>query len=212
MALDSVLSGSLQRTRWLITGGIFNINDKELYKEMLLKASGTYTKDDLMCLVNEIDRNTFDLLVKQSNINIFESSDTAYEFILETEDVSGANKYIKKAIENNIKFTPEQILGMSYLLDEDTFASLAIHSSIPFTKDELEELQYQIDDASFEKVCDRAGIRLVEEEIEEFNEPLDADEILESFYEPEDKPSLLSTIIAGIAFAELLNNLMNKKK
>ena len=43
-------------------------------KEMLLKASGTYTKDDLMCLVNEIDKNTFDLLVEQSNINIFESS------------------------------------------------------------------------------------------------------------------------------------------
>ena len=98
-------------------------------------------------------------------------------------DEKFAARFINKALDVGVRFTPEQVLELNLYVDKATLGRLAETAQPNFTKEQLEEIYMLIDDAVFQRLSKRLGIDIFEDE-DTSEEPIeDYDDY------PEEKPA-----------------------
>lgn len=114
------------------------------------------------------------------------SADEVFEVAQEFafHDDKFATRFIIKAIDAGVRFTPEQVLELNLIVDKETLGRLAETSQPPFSREQLEEIYMLIDDAVFERLSKKLGIDIFADD-EAPEEELDED--FEDY--PEEKPA-----------------------
>ncbi len=120
--------------------------------------------------------------------------EVANEFAFNDEKF--ACRFIEKALEAGVRFTPEQILEMIYFVEKPLLGKISERASTNFTREQLEEIYLSIDDASFERISKKAGIDI-------FDDVIPANDFISP---PQKKPGFFSTLFAVIAGVSLANN------
>lgn len=77
---------------------------------------------------------------------------------LDFYDNAFAVKFLKKAFDVGVRFTPEQVLEMVSTVDQPFLNKLAEQADGTFSEEQLEEIDLLIDDVSFQKISHRAKI------------------------------------------------------
>ena len=110
-----------------------------------------------------------------------------------------AVKFLEKAFDAGVRFTPEQVLEMVGTVDRSFLSRLAEQSDGVFSLDELEDIDGLIDDNSFRKISRQAGIRAVDGEDESWLEQ-------EIYSAPPKKPGLFATLMALVTGVSLASH------
>lgn len=71
---------------------------------------------------------------------------------LDFYDTTFAVKFLKKAFDAGVRFTPEQVLEMALTVDQPFLNKLAEQADGTFSEEQLEEIDLLIDDVSFQKI------------------------------------------------------------
>lgn len=131
-----------------------------------------------------------------------EVSKILHEFIW--SDEAFAAKFLSKALDAGVHFTPEQVLDFASFFDKPLITRMAQHTSIPFTQDELEEIYSLIDDAVFEQISKKQNVDIFATDSP--NEP-DAEPDLEDddIEPPAPKLGFWGALAAIFAGSSLLN-------
>lgn len=108
---------------------------------------------------------------------------------LDFYDSAFAVKFLEKAFDAGVRFTPEQVLEMEGTVDCSFLSRLAEQSDGAFSLEELEDIDGLIDEDSFQKISRQAGIRAVDGEDKFWPEQ-------EVYSAPPKKPGLLATLMA----------------
>lgn len=98
-----------------------------------------------------------------------------------------ANRLARKAIEDKVQFTAENIADFKLNIDDDLLDQLAIQSADKFSKDDLEELYCLISDDALRKIYQAKGVKPFfdfEDSAEEQLDDFDMDEVLERAKQP----------------------------
>ena len=77
---------------------------------------------------------------------------------LEFYDAAFAVKFLKKAFDAGVRFTPEQVLEMVATVDKPFLNKLAEQTDGTFSREQLEEIDLLIDDASFQRISHQAKV------------------------------------------------------
>lgn len=85
-----------------------------------------------------------------------EVTEIIHEFLWADEAFAG--KFVVKAMDAGVRFTPEQVLEFIGFFDKSVTNRMAETTSVPFTREDLEEIDGLIDDAVFKKISRRAKI------------------------------------------------------
>lgn len=137
-------------------------------------------------------------------------SDEVFEVVSEFAfyDQKFATRFVGKALDNGVRFTPEQILEMTILIDKPVLSRMAETASSAFSREQLEEIYMLIDDVSFDRISKKQKIDIfAEEEPEEIFEPEDDIEYAVSHQR---KPGFFTTLFAVITGVSMAGN--SKKK
>lgn len=86
---------------------------------------------------------------------------------LALDDESYAAKFLNKATDTGVRFTPEDVMDFLLFDDTQTLSRMAELSSEPFTRENLEDLEGIIPDDAFQRICNRAGIDIDADEEED---------------------------------------------
>lgn len=134
-----------------------------------------------------------------SRLSSFGPAEEVWEIAQEFafSDEKFASKFIQKALDAGVRFTPEQVLEMTLNIEKPIHSRAAELSSIPFQREELEEIYMLIDDESFERISARAKIDIFADEDAEDLEAFDNEEAI---LPPTRGPGLLATLLAAFAF------------
>lgn len=118
---------------------------------------------------------------------------------LDFYDSAFAVKFLEKAFDAGVRFTPEQVLEMEGTVERSFLSRLAEQSDGGFSLDELEDIDGPIDDNSFRKISSRAGIGALDGEDESWPEQ-------EIYSAPPKKPGLLATLMALVTGVSLASH------
>ena len=130
-----------------------------------------------------------------SAVQVFEVIE---EFALEDDDF--ASRFATKALNAGVRFTPDQVLELTILVDKDVLSRMAETATVKFTREQLEEIYTLINDSSYEVIAHKANIDIFEDDFEvEEPEPEEYEE--EYVYEQPTRkgPSLWTTLFAILA-------------
>ena len=94
------------------------------------------------------------------------SADEVFEVALELacEDDSFATRFVEKALNAGVRFEPDHILELIYLIDEPILVRMAETASSPFSKEQLEELYAGVDEESFDRISRKHNIDIFVED------------------------------------------------
>jgi len=128
----------------------------------------------------------------------FGPADEVFEVLNEfaLEDDSFATRFTAKALDAGVRFTPDQVLEMTILVEQAVLSRMAESASGKFSKAQLEELYGLIDDSSYNIIARKANVDIFEDDFEE--DPEDTYELEE--YESEEpvrkRPGFWTTLFA----------------
>lgn len=108
-------------------------------------------------------------------------------------------KFLEKAFDAGVRFTPEQVLEMEGTVERSFLSRLAEQSDGVFSLDELEDIDGLIDDNSFRKISRQAGIRALDREDESWPEQ-------KVYSTPPKKPGLLAALMALVTGVSLASH------
>ena len=74
------------------------------------------------------------------------------------QDGAFAARFLEKALDAGVRFTPDQVLEMVGTVEEPVLGRIAEQTDVPFDREQLEEIYLMIGDASFRRISRRAGI------------------------------------------------------
>lgn len=99
----------------------------------------------------------------------FGFSDEVLEIINEfaLNDEAFAARFTEKAINAGVKFSPDQVLELTLLVDKRVLSRAAETASTRFNREQLEEIHMFIDDASFERISQKAQIDIFSDDEED---------------------------------------------
>lgn len=103
------------------------------------------------------------------------SADEVYEIAFEFENPKYSSKLVNRALDEGIRFNPEDILDFSNILDKATLSRAVETSASPFDRYELEEISKYVDRDVFERAAKRSGTDIFAEDDEEDDEEDDYD-------------------------------------
>lgn len=97
--------------------------------------------------------------------------EVASEFAFDDEKF--ASRFIEKAIDHGVRFTPDRVMEMLLCIDKPALTKMAEHTSAPFSREQLEEIYMLIDDDAFERISKMQDTDIFSDETEEddFLEP-----------------------------------------
>ena len=97
--------------------------------------------------------------------------EVASEFAFDDEKF--ASRFIEKAIDHGVRFTPDRVMEMLLCIDKPALTKMAEHSSAPFSREQVEEMYMLIDDDAFERISQKqkTDIFLDEPEDDDFPQP-----------------------------------------
>lgn len=111
-----------------------------------------------------------------------EVAEVLMEFAFDRKDI--ANRMARKAINEKLKFSAENLMNFKLCIDDDLLDQLAIQSADSFTKDDIEELWGLIDDDALAQIQKVKGLpSTFEMDDSENEEPFD-EELLERAKQP----------------------------
>lgn len=95
-----------------------------------------------------------------ARLNDFGPADEVFEIVSEfaLTDKEFAAKFVEKALDAGVRFTPENVLDMAFLIDKPVLSKMAEQTSASFDRNQLEDIYMLIDDTSFAKISKRAKI------------------------------------------------------
>lgn len=140
------------------------------------------------------------------------SADEVYEIAFEFGNSKYSSKLVNRALDEGIRFNPEDILDFSNILDKATLSRAVETSASPFDRYELEEISKYVDRDVFERVAKRSGTDIFAEDDDEddYDTYDEFDDIDDESYEEnlsENTPSFgLFNFIGGI-FGALFSEL-----
>lgn len=80
-------------------------------------------------------------------------------------------RFINRALDAGVRFTPEQTLELSLIVDKVTLGRMAETAQPDFTREQLEEIYMLIEDKVFTRISKKLGMNIFEDaEIEELDE------------------------------------------
>ena len=104
----------------------------------------------------------------------------AIEFAFDDEKF--ASRFVSKALDAGVRFTPEQVLEMTLNIEMPVLSRMAENTTINFTEEELEEIYMLIDDESFNRICAKQGVDIFADDTEYdsyIEEDYDTEELFE---------------------------------
>lgn len=118
-----------------------------------------------------------------------------------------ATQFAEKAITAGVRFTPEDVLEMTLLIDKPVLSKMAELTSAKFTRNQLEEIYMLINDASFKKISDKAGIDIFSDNS---SVSIDEESNLPEASNPEmhkpRKPGFFTTLLTVMAIESLFTH------
>ena len=82
---------------------------------------------------------------------------------LEYHDRAFAARFLEKALDAGVRFSPNQVLEMVGTVDQTVLSRMAEETDVPFGREQLEEIWGLIDEGSFRKISKRAEIDILDE-------------------------------------------------
>lgn len=111
-----------------------------------------------------------------------EVAEVLMEFAFDRKDI--ANRVARRAIEDKIQFTAENISDFKLNIDDDLLDQLAIQSADKFSKDDLEDLYCLIGDDALRTIYRGKGLKPFIDFEDEHQNDYDIDEVLERAKRP----------------------------
>ena len=133
-------------------------------------------------------------------------ADEVYEVVSEFVfyDKSFANKFVEKALNAGVCFSPEHVLELTVLIEKSILSRMADTATPPFTRDQLEEIYMLIDDDVFNRISQRENIDIFEDNDDP--EPIASDWEEPIPNNPKPKLGFFGTLFAVIAGAGAVSN------
>ena len=142
-----------------------------------------------------------------------EVAEVMMEFAFDRQDI--ANRVARRAIDEKIQFTVEDIMNFKLCIDDELLDQLAIQSANKFSKEDLDELLGLIDDDAIKQIYQNKGFEPVfdlddSDDEEEYYD--DTDDVLERAKQPTGFFSKLA-LAFGIGYGVKQGiNYVNKRK
>lgn len=125
-------------------------------------------------------------------------ADEVFEVIeeLALENDGFATRFTSKALDAGVRFSPDQVLEMTILIEKPVLSRLAETAAGKFTRGQLEEIYSLINESSYEIIARKAHIDIFEDEFLDASEEEDTPE--EIVYEPpaQKGPGFWTTLFA----------------
>ncbi len=137
-------------------------------------------------------------------------SDDVFEVLSEFAfyDPKFATRFAAKALDGGVRFTPDQVLEMTIIIEKPVLSRMA-ETAIPgFDRDQLEEIYMLIDDASFDRISKKQKIAIFADT--EAEDAIEAEDDTIFTTPPIKKPGFFSTLFAVMAGVNLAGG--SKKK
>ena len=133
-------------------------------------------------------------------------ADEVYEVVSEFVfyDKCFANKFVEKALNAGVCFSPEHVLELTVLIEKSILSRMADTATPPFTRDQLEEIYMLIDDDVFNRISQRENIDIFEDNDDP--EPIASDWEEPIPNNPKPKLGFFGTLFAVIAGAGAVSN------
>jgi len=138
-------------------------------------------------------------------------ADEVFEVVSEFAfyDKSFASRFVDKALDAGVRFTPDQVLEIEGLIEKTVLSRMAENTARDFTAEELEEINMLIDDDAFERISNRLGIDIFADDSPSYEGEPEEEEVyeLEEEYDYAPAPKKLGffttlfAVIAGISMA-----------
>lgn len=95
----------------------------------------------------------------------FGTADEVWEITqeLEFDDSAFAAKFLQKAFDAGVRFTPEQVMEMVLLMQQPFLDKAAEQATGPFDEEQLEEIYLSVSEDAFRRISHRAGIRIFDD-------------------------------------------------
>ena len=81
---------------------------------------------------------------------------------LQYHDRAFAARFLEKALDASVRFSPDQVLEMVGIMDQTVLGRMAEATDVPFGREQLEEIWGLIDDDAFQRISKRAGIDVLD--------------------------------------------------
>lgn len=146
-------------------------------------------------------------------LNDYGPSDEVFEVLSEFAfyDQKFATRFASRALDNDVHFTPEQVLEMTILIEKPVLSRMAETANPPFDKEQLEEIYMLIDDDVFERISKKQKIDIFSEDDEEDLVEPEVESYVEYAVPPQKKAGIFSTLLALAAGIGLAEGMMGKR-
>lgn len=134
-----------------------NIDDDEIAQEIAIKALNKNlrcTPAQLSELADRVNYATLSMLAKTAFI---EKASEVTDVLEDIDDDDIICELTTNALNNGLRFTPEQIMELEEYLDVEMMSRLVDTSEEAFTKEQLSEIEYSIDSNTYDRALKRAG-------------------------------------------------------
>lgn len=135
------------------------------------------------------------------NLTGYGPADEVFEIALEFayDDEKFATRFIGKAMDAGVHFTPEQVLEFALYTDKATLGRMALGASPSFTEDQLEEIYMSIEDDDFERLSEKTGIDIFEDP----QDDQDGWDDEEDYENPPVKVGFFTKLMAAVGIVDL---------
>ncbi len=116
-------------------------------------------------------------------------------------DEKFASRFAVRAMDAGVRFTPDQALEITTLIDKTVLSRMAETAYPPFNKEQLEEIYMLIEDESFDKIQRHTNINIFED-----NEPVDDSSFFDVEETPSRGPGFFGTLLAILGAVSIGNN------
>lgn len=99
------------------------------------------------------------VLERIGKLKTYGSSAEVVEVSTELIEENDVTNFIKRAVAAGVRFTPEEIVELSYSVDSAYVPELIKYNASPFTANELDDLSDNLSDEDVEKLIGTSGIR-----------------------------------------------------
>jgi len=143
-----------------------------------------------------------------SSITDFGSSEEICEIAQEFSDDKIAQRLVRKALANGVRFRAEEIMELILFMDKPTLTTMVETSVDTLDREQLEEIYMLIDDDAFERASKRANIDIFADESEDEVEEID------DFIPDEPAPKKMgffTSLFLGLGAASLFSGKSNNK-
>ena len=96
----------------------------------------------------------------------FGDPDEVFEVVSDIafSDHNFATRFVDKAVDSGVRFTPDQVLELTSLIDMPVLSKMAMNTSSEFTFDQLQEIHMLIDDSAFESISKKQKMDIFADE------------------------------------------------